>query len=468
MQTDTKTDVKTKNGKISVIIGLGTTGLSCARYYAARNLPFKVVDSRVAPPGLACLKKSFPRVEIELGAFNPATLFNASELVISPGVSLDVPEIRDAIATGVPVTGDIDIFSKQVSAPIIAVTGSNGKSTVVALLAEIFSRANINFGLGGNLDGDRAKPALDLLLESESDPGEAREKTLYLLELSSFQLETTMALGAEVAVLLNLSEDHMDRYPDMAAYHRTKQKVFIGARQIVVNRDDSYSKPLDAHDALVWDYGVNSPSTHGFGLLEVDGDQYLSFRFQELISIQELKVFGQHNVSNVLAAITIATAAGIDREAILDAVRNFAGLPHRCQWVRTLRGVEYYNDSKGTNVGATVAAIEGLGQKLSGHIILIAGGIGKGADFAPLAPAVNRWAREVILIGRDAVELAATFDSDTRIFFADGLPEAVVLAASHATAGDAILLSPACASFDMFGNFQQRGEVFINAVESLA
>lgn len=446
-------------GSVCVIVGLGSTGLSCAKYLAAQGRVFKVVDTRLNPPGLEELRRLMPDIECELGEFSLATFVTASELIVSPGVSLKTAEIMAAVNAGVAITGDIDIFSKEVTAPIIGVTGSNGKSTVVAVLTQILAKAGINYGLGGNLDGARFKPALDLLQEDRKD--------LYVLELSSFQLETTTDLGAEVAVLLNLSEDHMDRYENINDYHAAKQRIFKGCKKIVVNRDDSFSYPAERRDVPVWDFGFSRPAVNGLGLLEEDGDQYLAYQFEKIVSVNDLKVFGQHNISNVLAATAIALALGIELKHIRTAIVEFSGLPHRCQWVRNVSGIEFYNDSKGTNVGATMAAVESLGQRISGHIVLIAGGVGKGADFKLLMPVINRWGKEVILIGQDAVEMAANFDADVRTYFANDMEDAVTVALAHAEPGDAVLLSPACASFDMFDNFQDRGQAFIRSVESL-
>jgi UDP-N-acetylmuramoylalanine--D-glutamate ligase len=442
-----------------IIVGLGSTGLSCAKYLAAQGRVFKVVDTREQPPGLEELRQLMPEIECELGEFSLATFVSASELIVSPGVSLKTAEVVAAVNAGVTISGDIDIFSKAVSAPIIGVTGSNGKSTVVAMLTKILDKAGINYGLGGNLDGTNFNPALDLLQEARKD--------LYVLELSSFQLETTAELGAEVAVLLNLSEDHMDRYEDINEYHTAKQRIFKGCKKIVVNHDDSFSYPVETRDVPMWDFGFSRSGVNGLGLLEADGEQYLAYQFEKIVSVNELKVFGQHNISNVLAASAIAMALGIDLKPIRAAIVEFSGLPHRCQWVRNVSGIEFYNDSKGTNVGATMAAVEGLGQRISGHIVLIAGGVGKGADFKPLMPAMNRWGKVVILIGQDAVEMAANFDTDVRTYFANDMEDAVTVALAHAEPGDAVLLSPACASFDMFDNFQHRGQAFIHSVESL-
>ena len=327
------------------------------------------------------------------------------------------------------------------------------------MLAEILRKAGKNFGLGGNLDGDNFKPALDLIAEGAKD--------LYLLELSSFQLETTQNLGAAVATILNLSTDHMDRYEGIADYHRAKQKIFTGCKQVVINRDDKESFPLNNSDAAVWDFGFGRAGVNGLGLLEEGGDLYLAYQFEKIVSVNELKVFGQHNILNVLAAVALAMAIDIDMNAIKAAITEFSGLPHRCQWVANIDGVDFYNDSKGTNVAATVAAVEGLGEHISGRIVLIAGGIAKGADFAALVPAMNKWGKTVILIGQDALEIASYFDTEIQPYFASDMADAARIALQQSTAGDAILLSPACASFDMFENFQHRGFAFMESVEIL-
>lgn len=447
------------DNRLTVIVGLGNTGLSCVKYFASTGERVKVVDSRDEPPGLASLIEMYPDVECELGSFNLETFVTAKQLVVSPGISIRSVEVEAAKEAGVAITGDIDIFSKQVASPIIAVTGSNGKSTVVAMLAEILTKAGKKFGLGGNLDGDNFKPALDLLAEDEKD--------LYLLELSSFQLETTQNLGAAVGTILNLSADHMDRYEGIDDYRRAKQRIFNGCKQVVINRDDKESSPLVESDAAVWDFGFGRAGLNGLGVLEEGGDLYLAYQLEKIVSVNELKVFGQHNISNVLAAVALSMAIGIDMNAIKAAITEFSGLPHRCQWVANIDGVDFYNDSKGTNVGATVAAVEGLGEHISGHIVLIAGGIAKGADFTALVPAMNKWGKAVILIGQDAAEMASYFDTEIKTYFANNMPDAARVALQQSAAGDAVLLSPACASFDMFENFQHRGFAFIESVGNL-
>ena len=443
-----------------LIVGLGTTGLSCARHFGRQAVAFRVTDSRTEPPGLAALRTEFPEVVIELGGFQRASFLDAQELVVSPGVSLRTAEIAEAMAAGVPVTGDIDIFSKLVKGPVVAVTGSNGKSTVVSLVAEILRQAGRQVGLGGNLDGLSSRPALDLLQDAPADA--------YVLELSSFQLETTQQLGAEVAAILNLSEDHMDRYEDLQQYLAAKQRIFNGAFNIVFNRDDAKTRPPGKPVGRVSSFGLSVPEADAFGLDTVNGRAMLMYGDEAIVAQEELKIFGDHNTANALAAAAIGHLAGAGLEDIARALVAFPGLPNRCQWVANVSGVEYYNDSKGTNVGASAAALAGLGRKVGGRVVLIAGGVGKGADFKPLGPVLARYARAMILLGRDADRIAAATGDSTPIRFAGDMEDAVRQAQAAARPGDAVLLSPACASFDMFRDFQHRGEVFTSIVRSLS
>jgi UDP-N-acetylmuramoylalanine--D-glutamate ligase len=449
----------TDGGKVSVIVGLGETGLSCARYLQNKGARFIVVDSRQDPPGLERLRAECPEVQVELGAFRQATLASASRLIVSPGVSLREKAIATAIDAGVPVTGDIDIFSRAVKAPIVAVTGSNGKSTVVSLVAEICRQAGIAFGLGGNLEADGAVPALDLLEEPERD--------IYLLELSSFQLETTSNLGAEVAVILNFSEDHMDRYEGLDDYLHAKQRIFNGARSVIVNLDSEFSKPPGSVTGELLKFGLREPLPGTFGVRQVAGEEWLAYGNKNLLPASALKVVGQHNIANVLAAMAIGRALDIELDVMTQAVQKFAGLPHRCQWVAEIAGVNFYNDSKGTNVGAAVAAIEGLGQSMQGKLVLIAGGVGKGADFSPLRAAVKEHVSAVIVLGSAARELAALLSDLVPVLVGADMRDAVVQAMAASRSGDAVLLSPACASFDMFKNFKHRGDEFISQVRGL-
>ena len=437
-----------------IVVGLGKSGMSLVRFLARQGLPFAVVDTRASPPELATLREQFPQVEVRCGELDVDFLCRASELLISPGLAIATPALQAAAARGVKLSGDIELFARYAKAPIVAITGSNAKSTVTTLVGEMAAAAGKKVAVGGNL----GTPALDLL----SDKIE-----LYVLELSSFQLETTEQLNAEVATCLNISEDHMDRYADLQAYHLAKHRIFRGARQVVVNRDDALSRPLVADQLPCWFFGLGKPDFKRFGLLEENGEKCLGYQFAALLPVRELKIRGAHNQSNALAALALGHAVGLPFEPMLQTLKQFAGLPHRCQWVGEHDAVSYYDDSKATNVGAALAAIEGLGADIPGKLVLIAGGDGKGADFSALKSPVGKFCRAVLLLGRDAELLAAALGDAAPLIRVKTLEEAVQRATEVAEAGDAVLLSPACASLDMFKNFEERGRLFAQAVEGL-
>lgn len=437
-----------------IVVGLGKSGMSLVRFLAQRGVRFAVADTRANPPELATLQRDYPEVEVRCGELDVDFLCRASELYVSPGLALATPALREAAARGVKMSGDIDLFTRHAKAPIVAITGSNAKSTVTTLVGEMAAAAGRKVAVGGNI----GTPALDLLSD---------EVELYVLELSSFQLETTERLGAEVVTCLNLSEDHMDRYDGMAQYHLAKHRIFRGARQVVVNRDDALSRPLIADQVPCWTFGLGKPDFKAFGLVEEGGEKQLAFQFETLMPTAELKIRGAHNQSNALAALALGHAVGLPFTTMLDTLRRFAGLPHRCQWVRELRGVGYYDDSKATNVGAALAAIEGLGADIAGKLVLIAGGDGKGADFSALKAPVAKFCRAVVLLGRDAELLAAALGDAAPLLRVKTLDEAVQRCAELAQSGDAVLLSPACASLDMFKNFEERGRLFAQAAEAL-
>jgi UDP-N-acetylmuramoylalanine--D-glutamate ligase len=438
-----------------IVVGLGKSGMSLVRFIARQGLPFAVVDTRANPPELATLREQFPQVEVRCGELDVDFLCRANELLISPGLAIATPALQAAAARGVKLSGDIDLFARYAKAPIVAITGSNAKSTVTTLVGEMAAAAGKKVAVGGNL----GTPALDLLSD---------EVELYVLELSSFQLETTDQLNAEVATCLNISEDHMDRYADLPAYHLAKHRIFRGARQVVVNRDDALSRPLVADDLPCWYFGLSKPDFKRFGLIEENGEKHLGYQFAALLPTAALKIRGAHNQSNALAALALGHAVGLAFEPMLETLKRFAGLPHRCQWVGERQGVAYYDDSKATNVGAALAAIEGLGADVQGKLVLIAGGDGKGADFSALRGPVAKFCRAVILLGRDAERLAEALGDAAPLIRVKTLEEAVQRAAEQARAGDAVLLSPACASLDMFKNFEERGRLFAQAVEGLA
>ncbi|AEF23529.1 UDP-N-acetylmuramoyl-L-alanine--D-glutamate ligase [Pseudomonas fulva] len=437
-----------------IVVGLGKSGMSLVRYLARQGVRFAVVDTRANPPELSTLREQFPQVEVRCGELDVEFLSRASELLISPGLAVATPALQEAAKRGVKLSGDIDLFARAAKAPIVAITGSNAKSTVTTLVGEMAAAAGRKVAVGGNL----GTPALDLL----SDDVE-----LYVIELSSFQLETTELLNAEVATCLNVSEDHMDRYADLPAYHLAKHRIFRGARQVVVNRDDPLSRPMIADQVPCWSFGLGKPDFKRFGLLEENGEKYLAYQFDALLPVRELKVRGAHNQSNALAALALGHAVGLPMAAMLETLKQFTGLAHRCQWVGERAGVSYYDDSKATNVGAALAAIEGLGADIAGKLVLIAGGDGKGADFSSLRKPVTAHCRAVVLLGRDADKLAAVLDGAVDIIRVDSLQAAVEQAAAIAQSGDAVLLSPACASLDMFKNFEERGRLFAQAVEEL-
>jgi len=443
--------------KQRVIVGLGQTGLSCARYLTRCGLSFVVVDSRENPPGLDEFRREFAAAPLQLGAFDAELFSAAHELIVSPGVALTEPAIVAALQRGVKVCGDIDLFVQAVAAlprpvPIVAITGSNGKSTVTTLVGEMAKAAGRKVGVGGNL----GIPALDLLDE---------QCDLYVLELSSFQLERTEALRAEVATVLNVSPDHMDRYPTLRAYHQAKHRIFRDCKQVLVNRDDPLSNVIVQAPVAQWSFGLDEPDRNGFGVITRDGESYLAFERELLLPLSALRIAGQHNVANALAALALGRAIDLPMAAMLDALRNFTGLPHRCQLIAEHNGVTFYDDSKGTNVGATVAAIEGLCKDAAGQVVLIAGGVGKGAEFDALAPVLETYGRAAVLIGEAAPALQQLLTGLLPLARADDMTSAVRQSAEFAQRGDKVLLSPACASFDMFDNYVHRGEVFTAAVQ---
>ena len=442
--------------KMKVVIGLGKTGLSCARYLASRNEKFKVLDTRKNPPGLQQLKAECPGVELELGEFNAQTLNNAAQLIVSPGVDQKIPVIQNAIRQGVSVTGDVDIFARSIAAPIIAITGSNAKSTVTTLVGEMAKTEGIDVAVAGNI----GLPVLDLLQQPAS--------SLYVIELSSFQLETTTKLAAEVATLLNLSLDHMDRYSTMEEYREAKLRIFQGCQRAVINDDDLLCQPELPANVRQWHFSLVENSAAEFSLLNLDDGQYLGFNKQPLMSVREMKIAGKHNVANALAALAVGHAVGFSIDAMTTTLKSFSGLPHRCQWVADRNGVDWYNDSKGTNVGACIAAVNGLGGDLGkGKIILLAGGQGKGADFSPLVYPLSTYVKLAILFGEDAALIDQAVNGSVMTIIVSSLEEAVSIADKKADKGDVVLLSPACASFDMFNNYEERGEAFVHHVGEL-
>lgn len=442
--------------ELHVIVGLGVTGLSCARYLKDRNIPFAITDTRTNPPHLDAIHQAYPGTPVALGGFDATLLDKAASIILSPGVALREPVIAKQVKRGIPVIGDIELFARAVKAPVIAITGTNAKSTVTTLVGEMAKAAGYNVQVGGNL----GIPALELLLQNP-------DANLFVLELSSFQLETTFSLKPQVATVLNITPDHMDRYDDLADYQRAKYRVYQNCQTAVCNRDDVLTECHETTLQNKFYFTLNTPGANEFGLLTKENKVYLAFENNPLLPVSELPVMGKHYQANALAALALGHGFGIPFEPMIKVLREFKGLPHRCQLVRERQGVKWYNDSKGTNVGATQAAIEGLGSDISGRLIMIMGGVGKNADFTSLAPAIEKYSRHVVLIGEAAQDIASSIAPRVPVSYASTMDEAIQQAASVAKPDDSVLLSPACASFDMFKNYEHRGQVFTEIVEKL-
>lgn len=441
---------------LHVIVGLGATGLSCARYLIENGFRVAVTDTRLNPPHLAALQKMYPDVPVALGGFDSSLLNQATHLILSPGIALREPAIALQVKRGIPVMGDIELFAQAVHVPVIAITGTNAKSTVTTLVGEMAKAADFSVQVGGNL----GVPALDLLLRNPT-------ANLFVLELSSFQLETTYSLKPQVATVLNVTPDHMDRYQNLEEYQQAKHRVYQHCQVAVCNRDDTLTECRDTRLPKKLYFTLSAPGKHEFGLQAKDNKTYLAYGDQLLLPVDELPVKGKHYQANALAALAIGHGFGLPWAAMLKILREFKGLPHRCQFVREHNNVKWYNDSKGTNVGATQAAIEGLGSEITGKLILIAGGVGKHADFQPLAKVIEQYSRHVVLMGEAAHDIAQVLADRVSISFANTMEEAVNQANAAAKPDDCVLLSPACASFDMFNNYEHRGQVFMEVVEKL-
>jgi UDP-N-acetylmuramoylalanine--D-glutamate ligase len=476
-------------GKNALVLGLGETGLSMARFLSRRGARVRVADTRDDPPKLAALGEKVPQAELVLGAYRDESFAGIDLIAISPGVPLATPQVRAAAARGVAVVGDIELFAQALRAgnggtraardrsggvqtppqdprpQVLAVTGTNGKTTVTALTGAMCRRGGLATEVAGNI----SPAALDALMQCE----DARRKPeVWVLELSSFQLETTRTLNPVAAAVLNLSEDHLDRYDSMDAYARAKARIFRGEGIQVLNRDDARSMNMAVAGRKQMSFGLDAPSrAEDFGLLRVAGELWLAQGATPLVAAKELPIAGLHNAANTLAALALTRALGESYTPLLAALRDFKGLPHRLEKVAELGGVAFYDDSKGTNVGSTVAALNGFAELTArgARVVLIAGGEGKGQDFAPLAGPVSRHARCVVLIGREAEQIARALGaSGVALLRAGSMEEAVAQARAQAQSGDVVLLSPACASFDMFRNYQHRGEVFAGCVQEIA
>lgn len=432
-----------------LVVGLGATGLSIARYLRRTDIDAMFFDSRETPPGMKELDDVWPDAEVLLGDVKLPS--GVARIITSPGIADSHPLLKKARSMHVEVVSDIELFAREAKAPFIAVTGSNGKSTVTTLLYYMCLADGRDALAGGNL----GEPALDLL--------DYPTPQIYVLELSSFQLHRTQKLPAVVAVLLNVSPDHLDWHANEAEYRESKYRVYREAEAAVFNRADAIAKKHSKHCNRVLSFGLDAPAENQFGLRSEDGKTYLARGELLLISVRDLAMYGAHNQLNALAALAAGELVGLGMPAMLQVLAEFPGLPHRMQFVARIGGVDYINDSKATNVAAAVASI----NSVEGMLVLIAGGDGKGGEFRELAEALEGKLRGVVLIGKDAEKIAAALDTVMPVHFAEDMSAAVQAAASCAESADTVLLAPACASLDQFKNYMARGEAFCEAVQVL-
>jgi UDP-N-acetylmuramoylalanine--D-glutamate ligase len=446
------------------VLGLGDTGLSIAKWAARGGATVRVADTRASPPRLEDLRAALPSVAVACGPFRDDSFDGVDLVALSPGVPLSEPRVSRAVGAGIPVAGDIELFARSISAGsarIVAITGTNGKSTVTALTGAMAKAAGVDCEVAGNI----GPPVLDVWMRRE-DSGRAAD--LWVLELSSFQLETTSSLAADAATVLNVTDDHLDRYTGIEDYARAKSRVFSGGGIQVLNRDDPRSLSMALAGRKSITFGLDAPANReDWGVIPHRGESWLAQGDNAILPVREIRLAGSHNAANALAALGLCGALRLPESSTLIALREFKGLPHRVEPVGEAGGVRWFDDSKGTNVGSTVAALAGIARGES-KVVLIAGGEGKGQDFTPLKNAVARSARAVVLIGRDAPLIeAAVAGAGVPVLRAPSMEEAVSLAADAALRGDAVLLSPACASFDMFRDYRHRGEAFRHAVEKV-
>lgn len=434
----------------AVVAGLGKTGVSCVNHLLRRGVHVSATDSRQSPPGLASLGAAASQIDLRLGGFDLSLLQDASQLLMSPGIPLTEPIVVQARARGIEVLGDIELFARAVRAPVIGVTGTNGKSTVTTLLAQMARCDGRRVLAGGNL----GEPALDLL--------ELPAPDLYVLELSSFQLETTSSLQLLGGVVLNVTSDHMDRYATLQDYAAAKSRIFSHACAAVLNVDDPLVAAMRTSAQRTLTYSIQRADAD-FTLMVRGGSRWLARHGEPLLEFAKLKIGGLHNASNALAALALGETAGLRLAPMLETLQCFTGLPHRSQWVAEIGGVTYVDDSKGTNVGATLAAVAGM----SAPLVVIAGGDGKNQDFTPLADSFRGRVHDVVLIGSDAEKIACVLRSVCDVRQTGSLQEAVLAASMLARPGDTVLLSPACSSLDMFRDYAHRGAVFAQSVRAL-
>ena len=434
------------------ILGMGHTGRSVARFWAAQGIPFIAMDTRAEVGDDLTLRRELAGIESHFGEISENVLRQIDLLVVSPGIAMDSDVIGLAQSLNIEVRGDIDLFVSEAQAPVIGITGSNGKSSVTTFVGQLLTASGLTVSVGGNL----GTPALELLND---------EVDVFVLELSSFQLERAGDLNLAVAAVLNLSPDHLDRHHTMPLYHLAKHRIFAGAKHVVANYRDALTQPVGKGDVPWTLWRDNEPDMQQLGLRDHEGAPWIYFGFEPVCPLSDIPLVGHHNVNNVLAALAICHAMGLSYAKLIEGVKTLKGLPHRCELIAVKAGVRFVNDSKGTNVGATVAALEGLaaGQ----NIILIAGGESKGQAFAPLTRAISRFVKHTVLIGRDAAAIDDALEQAASRSFADSMEAAVRAATKVAKPGDTVLLSPACASLDMYRDYRERGEAFTVAVQAV-
>lgn len=455
-----------KGSGLQVVVGLGQSGLSVANYLTKQGYRVAVTDNQSQPT----LAYQLPAaVDIrQFGAIDAELLQQAARIIISPGISLDTDAVAAARRANIPVVSDIQLFCEACTVPIVAITGSNAKSTVTTLVGQMAADAGVNVGVGGNI----GVPALTLLANPDMQ--------LAVLELSSFQLETVSNLGAQVATVLNMSPDHLDRHGDMLGYHQAKHRIFQGAKSVVINREDALTRPLVADNLPRLSTGIHAPDKGHYGLItDPEGQIYLARGTERLLSADKLPIKGRHNLLNAQAALALGELAGLPLDSMLNTLQQFTGLEHRCQYVATAAGIDYFNDSKGTNIGSTMAAIEGLGAVYApkdGKLLLILGGQGKGQQFGELTPFINQYVSQVLFIGEDAKQIeqhlrAAKLSDEVALHQCQTLENAFAtiqqVTISSLSQVQAVLLSPACASFDQFSGYAARGEHFSQLVSQL-
>ena len=435
----------------TVVIGLGETGCSVAEHLTKQGVDFKVVDTRLNPPQLETFQQKYPDVEVQLGKFSVEDFVDAAQIIVSPGVDINQKVILEvARQEHCECIGDIELFARSTDKPVAAITGSNGKSTVTSLVAQMAHSANVKAYAGGNL----SPPALSLL--------EHKDAKLFILELSSFQLESTQSLQPEVSVVLNISPDHLDRHGDVDNYAKIKERIYTNSRVSVINRDDDYVSKMKVSGDVI-SFGLQYPDKNEFGVIGQDGDLYLSFGEEPLLPVKELSLQGEAGILNSLAALAVGHVLKLPMPKMLDALKKFKGLPHRLALIAEWNGISWFNDSKGTNIGATVSSL----RSLQHNVILLAGGVFKGGDLELLNQAIVQHAKHVILFGQAAELFHRALKNSSKVSLADSMQHAVELARQLSTPGDKVLLSPACASFDMYENYVERGNDFEECVKRL-